>query len=214
MDIDQFRARVISSSSYTNPADTANSFADQLKRDILSILDELLPEHVITRRVGKSTSSCLSDEAVKAKQERRRLERKWKSTGFEAVRIAYRHACKVANRLINESRSAFYTRRVQETNKDPRMLLRTVNNILHTSRSRCSQEGLCKAFALHVKEKIDRVKFSVANSIGMNTSLLHDSRSTEHKLDLLTEVYTEEVIRTIKHLPNKTSHWIIFIHQF
>ena len=158
LDIDQFRARIISSGLYVKPADTADTFADQLKTNITEILNDLLPEHVITRRAGKSRSSCLSEEAVKAKQERRKLERKWKSTGYEAVRIAYRKACKVANKLINKSRSTFYAQRVQDTSGDPRMLWKTVKSILHTSRTRCSQEGLCNAFASHIKEKIDRVR--------------------------------------------------------
>ncbi|MCI0560555.1 MAG: reverse transcriptase domain-containing protein, partial [Nitrososphaera sp.] len=203
LDVDQFRARVSSSSSYRDPAVTADSFAHQLKNDVTAVLDDLLPQHVITRRVGKSRS-CLSEEAVMAKQERRKLERRWKSTGFESVRIAYRKACKVANDLIKKSLSAVYTRRVQETSRDPRMLWRTVKNILHTSPSRYSQDGLCNSFASHIKEKIDKVRLSVVNSIGRTSSSQY-SRSSENTLDLFSAATVEEVTRIIKRLPNKTS---------
>lgn len=206
LDLDRFKEMISSSSLYRCPATTADSFADQLKNESLQILNDLLPEHVITRRNGKFRSGWLSDEAVKAKQERRRLERRWKSTGYEAVRIAYRRACKVANKLICESRSAFYTRRVKESSSDPRMLWRTVKNILHTGRSGCSQVGLSGAFASYVKEKIEKVRTSVANCTS-NASAVHShgTKSTENLLRVLGETTIEEVSRIIKQLPNKTS---------
>ena len=87
---------------------TAEGFAQQLEKDITSILDELAPVCTSTKRQGKPESRWLSDEAVDAKRARHRLERKWKSTGSEAVRGAYRAACRVANRLIMNSRRTFY----------------------------------------------------------------------------------------------------------
>jgi len=104
LDIDRFRKEIVSSSVYTSPEDTVNSYTHQLQTDICRILDELLPIHKITRRTGKSSNQWLSVEAVAAKQRRRQLERRWKATGYEAVRVEYRRACKVANQLINESR--------------------------------------------------------------------------------------------------------------
>ena len=85
------------------------------------------------------------------------------------------------------------------------MLWRTVKGILHTTRTRCSQEGLSNAFASHMK-KIDRVCTSVANNIGNSSPLsFQDTRSSYQTLDVLSEMTLEEVDRTIKWLPNKTS---------
>ena len=74
LDTDRFKKSIVSSSIYQNPAETANSFAAQIETDISKILDKLLPVHKITRRVGKSTNKWLSEEAIRAKQQRRRLE--------------------------------------------------------------------------------------------------------------------------------------------
>lgn len=100
LDLDMFRQRVRSSTVYLRPASTVDEFAGQLESDLTKILDDLAPVCTSTKRRGKSDSRWLSEEAVAAKQTRRRLERKWKLTGLEAVRVAYRGACRVANRLI------------------------------------------------------------------------------------------------------------------
>src|SRR5271163_1457623 len=111
LDLDLFKQRVRSSSAFTHPEATAEGFSSQLENDITRILDELAPGCTSTKRREKPESRWLSKEAVEAKRARRRLERKWKSTGLEAVRVAYREACRVANRLIMDSRRAFYSRR-------------------------------------------------------------------------------------------------------
>jgi queuine/archaeosine tRNA-ribosyltransferase len=85
LDLDKFRQHVRASSAYINPATTAVKFASQLETDIVSILDELAPLCTSTKRKQKPESRWLSEEAVLAKQARRRLERKWKSSGLEAV---------------------------------------------------------------------------------------------------------------------------------
>src|SRR6478609_5109830 len=84
LNIDSFKQKPLSSSVHRCPAATVNLFADQLRNNICRVLDELLPVYRITRRRGKSTNYWLSREAVKTKQRRRRLERRWKATGYEA----------------------------------------------------------------------------------------------------------------------------------
>jgi len=162
LDHDLFRTRLLSSSVYQSPAATANYFAEQLRSDTVSILNELVPFRKVARRISKLKNVWLSEEALKAKRMRRQLERRWKSTGYEAVRRAYRDACKSANRLINDSRRSFYSQRVQESSHDPRKLWRTVKDILHTNCPSSNQPGLCNAFATHIITKLDMVKRSVA----------------------------------------------------
>ena len=54
------------------------------------------------RRPSKPFTKWLSDEAIAAKRECCRFERKWNSTRGESDRYYYRHTCRSANRLINE----------------------------------------------------------------------------------------------------------------
>jgi len=56
----------------------------------------------------------LSDRAVEAKRVRRRLERRWKSKGNRNDYIAYRQACRIANKEITKARSDFYSSRMRQ----------------------------------------------------------------------------------------------------
>ena len=50
----------------------------------------------------------LSAEAVSAKRERRRMERRWQWTRKEEDRLEYRRVCRTTNKLINKSRQDYY----------------------------------------------------------------------------------------------------------
>ena len=67
----------------TIPADDVNTYADQLDHDITSVLDQLAPTRMKTRRCGKRSGRWLSDEAVQVKRQRRRLEARWRRTKLE-----------------------------------------------------------------------------------------------------------------------------------
>jgi len=60
----------------TVPANTGDGFADQLRDVITTLLDKFAPLHAGVRRRPKSSSWWLSREAVTAKRDRRRLERR------------------------------------------------------------------------------------------------------------------------------------------
>ena len=210
LDLDSFKERVLSSSCCVQPASTAEGYASQLESDITRILDELVPVCTSTKRRGKPESRWLSPEAVAAKQFRRRLERKWKSTGVEKVRIAYRVACRAANKLITESRRAFYASRVSESSRDPRALWKCVKGLLHTNKSTVSHEpGMSERFSAFFHEKIVKAKNKVSmlrKELSSSTQHpggeLHDSEVT---FDILIATSESEVSKLISRLPNKSS---------
>jgi len=47
----------------------------------------------------------LEPEAVSAKQHRQQLEHRWKKSGYDQDRVAYRASCRRANLQINSSRN-------------------------------------------------------------------------------------------------------------
>ena len=151
-------------------------------------------------------NTWLSAEAIRAKQVRRQLERKWKSSGLESIRTVYKKACKVANRLINESRRTYFAQRVKESCSDPRKLWQTVKGILHVKRSGCGdQTGLCSAFASACAAKIDKVKEMVAGGMNnVSTTMTFIERSTPVSLNLLQPTTEAEVRKIVLLLSNKT----------
>jgi hypothetical protein len=210
LDLDKFRERLLSSSASVQPAATTEEFTSQLETDVTSILDELAPVCTSTKRRGKLESRWLSEEAVAAKQARRRLERKWKSTGSETIRLAYRAACRVANRLITESRRAFYARRVTDSSRDPRTLWRCVKGLLHMNNPSIQHEpGMCERFSAFFNEKVVKAKTKLSTTRALLTPNL-PSPQTIHShddpcLDSLAATTAAEVSRLIARLPNKSS---------
>lgn len=205
LDLDIFKQRVCSSSAYLQPDTTAEGFANQLETDIKAILDDLAPVCTSTKRQRKPESRWLSAEAEAAKQERRRLERRWKSTGLEGVRKSYRMACRVANRLIVESRRAFYAQRVNESSRDPRALWRCVKGLLHTqNHSVHFKSGMCDEFSKYFSEKINKAKAKISllkSQLMPNTNALRSNAIFES----LVETTEAEVSKVIARLPNKSS---------
>ena len=113
------------------PSDDVDIYVDQLHKSITDVIDELAPLKTCTRRCGKRPRCWLSDAAVQAKKERRRLERRWTKTRCEADRVAYRSACRHANLEMNRSRQSFYQNRLQESAGDHRSQWKTVRELLH-----------------------------------------------------------------------------------
>ena len=66
------------------PATTADSFAQQLQRAVVEVLDEMTPNRRRLLRPSKAATKWLSREAVEAKRLRRRLEHKRQKAMLEA----------------------------------------------------------------------------------------------------------------------------------
>ena len=117
MDFKVFEESVLSSPLFTAPENTVDSFVDKFRMVVGSTLDKVAPlQTVKCTSSGKHINRFLSEDAIRAKQKRRRLERVWKKTGVESDRLAYRRQCKAANKTINESRRKHYAQRIADVN--------------------------------------------------------------------------------------------------
>jgi len=81
---------------FTQPADTTDAYVNQLNDVLAELLDKAAPVQTRRRRPQKLISKWLSAEAVDAKRARRRLERRWRTTGAEADRSEYRRARRIS----------------------------------------------------------------------------------------------------------------------
>ena len=100
VDLSTFESAIRQSELFTSPAIGTDDYAEQLVRVVSQQLDVMAPLRHGLRRPAKPITKWLSPDAVAAKRVRRRLERKWHSTGSEQDWRAYRHACQMANELI------------------------------------------------------------------------------------------------------------------
>jgi hypothetical protein len=207
LDVSLFREKLLQSSCCVQPSTSADQFNNQLEADITCILDELVPFRTNTRRQGKSGNKWLSPEAVAAKQTRRRLERRWKTTRQESDRLAYRAACRSANRLINDSRKLHCAQAVKQASHDPRCLWRTVKRLLHPSKSSKALTGLCTSFCSAFSDKIRNIKLTIQEmkAGGITDPLPEENCETDSPFCDLLPVTTREVLKALNRLPNKTS---------
>jgi hypothetical protein len=78
----------------------------------------------------------LSAAVRSAKRQRRKLERLWRAIRLVDDYIAYYKQCRVTNKVIVESRGAFYNERIEASAADPRRLWTALRIILHMTDQR------------------------------------------------------------------------------
>ena len=117
----KFTDEIRCSQLFTSPANSENEFADQLDKTVAYILDRYCPLQVRRKFApNRRDNRWLSAGAVDAKRARRQLERKWKSSHKEDEYVAYRKACRSANKLIVDSGRYFYRERINAVRADHR----------------------------------------------------------------------------------------------
>jgi len=145
---------------FSTPATTTDAFTDQLTLVVTRQLYAIAPIGHSSRRSPKPISKWLSTEAVAAKRERRRLERRWLSTRDDRDRLKCRRACRSAKKLINMSRRDYFKKRLLDCDTQSHSKRwRIVNELLHfrsTDKTRTDDDNkqLCSTFTDFFVSKI------------------------------------------------------------
>ena len=210
LDVLQFQNDVKQSELFLKPAATTDDFADQLDIVTTDILNRHCPLQT-RRKIAplRQVNRWLSDRAVEAKRVRRRLERKWKSKGNRNDYVAYRRACRVANKEITKARSDFYSTRIAEAADDPRRRWSVIRDVLHitetkTYRSADESQKLCNTFVVFFNDKIRKAKEAIKTRLLSHRTqpLQFDMAFTGSPLDDLQPPTEEEVRRLISTMYN------------
>ena len=211
-DIDpvEFEARLRRSSLFSSPALTAESYVSQFEEVVVETLDAMAPSRTRVRRPPKEITRWLSDEAVEGKRERRRLEKRWSSSKSDSDRIAYRRACRRANKLINESRKDYFRSQLSSS-ENCRERWQITKRLLHSARTAQNRavdelQQLCDKFAKFFINKIISLKHSVALTLStINIFHAPDPIYLGEPLDSVTDVTADEVLKLISSMPSKFS---------
>jgi len=176
-------------------------------------LDKVAPLHHTTRSShGRKINEFLTDTAKQAKRHRRRCERRWKRTGCETDRVAYRSACRTANRLINESRSDYFASRMDGLVSDAKRRWDVVKELLHEDdrqpdRTADESQSFCLAASSFFIHKLDRIKKSInAQLVGSSYDpAASDVQHTGPRLSIIKPVTVHDVAKIIRSMPAKSS---------
>ena len=213
VDWTKFTDEVRRSQLFTSPANSANEFADQLDKTVADILDRYCPLQVRRKFApNRRDSRWLSAGAVDAKRARRQLERKWKSSHKEDDYVAYRKACRSANKLIVDSRRDFYRERINAARADPRKRWTAIRDVLHLSneveiRSASACRNLCDSFASYFVSKIRNIKAAIQIRLANSQTDPLQSDPVYHGplLSTLPAPSVDEVRKLICSMPAKSS---------
>ena len=133
---------------------------------MVDLLDELAPVQQGNKSREKTNARRLSNEAVAAKRLRRKLERRWKSTGVEADRVEYRAACRIASDSINSSRNQHRHQHIIELKEDSRRTWSAVTNLLHGEAGQANGEPaesakFCSTMAAFFTNKVHNIQAAI-----------------------------------------------------
>ena len=141
---------------------SVESLAKEYDEVLCKALDKLAPKRTRTI-VIRPNAPWYNEEIATQKRKRRRLERKWRSTGLETDRVNYMEQCNVVNDMLYKAKEQHYSAVIQENAHDSKLLFRTVDKLLQRSidkryPSANSDQELANAFADFFSAKIVRIR--------------------------------------------------------
>ena len=176
-----------------------------------TVLTDLVNHHAPIKTKSVPTrppDPWISDDILKAKHNRRRLERTWCRTRSVTNRLSASHQY---NRLISESKNDWYTKLVKENKNNPRKLWSSINRILHRKESStlpdCSDNfKLSNSFGKFFSEKISKIR-TVLNSKDCTGEHIAPNY-TPPNLTTFHPITLDETLKLISSSPNKSCDWI------
>ena len=210
MDYAAFQNKLGNCSIITSPPENVDQYVAVLNTELNSLLDEFCPLKAGRRPNAAKSRRWLSPEAVEAKRTRRRLERRWRKTSLEIDRIAYRTACRHANKLILQSRSATSLSLLADVAGNSRKTWASVKNLLHTQ-SQSSEihnaPTFVHALSASFVKKISDIKSAIGarQAIVETTPFFGDVTHTGELLRFFQPVTIPEVAALLRSIPAKSS---------
>jgi len=213
IDIADFENRLRSSDLFTDPAGSPDSYLEQFETTVTTVLNQVAPMKTGRRPGGRRGARWLDPDAITAKQHRRRLERRWKKTGSEPDRVAYRDACRQTNKLINASRNRHRCQRIIDAGNNARQVWSNVKDLLHTNHDKSETTSpdndttFCSKLAKFFIDKVNNIKATTAWALAgrVYDPLASDRRHEGPQLSVFTAVTEDEVAKLIGSMPAKSS---------
>jgi Reverse transcriptase (RNA-dependent DNA polymerase)/Endonuclease-reverse transcriptase len=210
MDVTAFCRDIANSRLYTCDTEDVDEYAALFDAELQRVLDVHAPLRTRRRRQGQHDIRQLSDDARKAKQQRRRMERRYRRTRLESDRRLYRSACLAARDSIQRSRADHIRERLASVSGDVKSTWRTARDLLHMNHKIVHDDADCeKLVATFCRFFIDKVSMIRANlAAALQSSVRRDFATRHHtgpSLSSFEPVTTDEVHRLLAAMPCKSS---------
>jgi len=177
---DSFRNDLVASPLFV-PAD-ANMMADRYNAVLRELLDKHAPEKTryITLRPNAPWISN-SEELRALKQEKRKRERRFRSSGLEILRQLYQEKCQEYKTALDKAKTTYYSTKIQES--DSNELFHMIDGLFKVKSvsplpSHDSLVERAEIFNEYFNEKIKKLRDSLSNSVDPTSVLAVSLMST------------------------------------
>ena len=210
IDLSEFQHDLIASPLITNPATSLDSLADQYNRVLGQLLNNhaTLKKHAITDRPAVP---WYNESLTKEKRRRRQLERKWRNTKNQIDHDNFKAQRDLVKFMFHQAKSDYYHKKIQGCAGDQKALFKITNHLMHRSSTpklpTCSShEELASRFSAHFVGKIHNIRDSLqAVAINLPPAVVHHDSACQSSLTTFAPASEEEIIKTIKMSPPKSS---------
>ena len=186
IDLDNLKNDILNSDLKTKPEKELPKLCKQYDTILQTILNKHAP--LLTKTVSERPP-WMTQEILKAKVRRRRLERVWPRTRYRHDRSRYRVQCNLCNRIMEKAKAHFYANIILENSEDPKKLWKSMNNILHrfpapSLPDNLSLETICEKFSNFFVDKITIIRSKSPDSNELRN--VHPSYDINFLMNTLT----------------------------
>ena len=191
-----------------NVSDDATDLTAQYNNMLSSLFNRYAPEkkRLVTLRPH---APWYDDSLRKAKQQKRRLERKYRSTGLEIHRQMFGDACKKYKDMLTDSKTKYYTTKI--SGSDQRQLFKMVSQMFLSKKAaplpkHSSLELLVEEFNNFFTEKVQAIRSGLdADSSNLNTTGIQEaSAGCSSSFNEFLPVTSTTVRKTVMKSPTKS----------
>ena len=150
-----------------------------------------------------------TDTVRRAKQERRKAERRWKKTNLTIYRDILKEKQQEANALCEEAKADYYNKKIDETKKNSQELFKLANSLLYRTKdstlpSHTSEKDLADSFGTYFCQKIEKIREHFPERMRSSAPVDNPSSSTIQPLTSFLEISKKELSKLILHGNSKS----------
>lgn len=157
-----FQNDIQQSDLIVNPSDDITELVQQYNNTLANILDAHAPPQTKTITI-KHHSPWFTDEIREARRQRRKAERRWRSTKLIVHREIYKEECVKVNKLCEEASRNYYCLKIEECGSDQHKVFHIANQLINNKKDSTlptseNPQELSEKFADFFTAKIAKIK--------------------------------------------------------
>jgi hypothetical protein len=126
---DTFKADIMDSPQLCSTSGSVEDLVTAYNNGLLSLIDKHAPLRTKTI-ILRPNNPWYNDDLHEAKHLRRCLERKWRKSHLTVHHQLYREQCVKVNKLLTQTRTTYYSKKITECGKDQRAIYKMAKHLL------------------------------------------------------------------------------------